>query len=146
MFASILVAIDDSACAQRALAIALDLALVHNAKLTVATVVDPVEACAPALDPYSAIVPFLEALTENAHRLIDEATVKAIAAGVPADGAVLEGPPVATLLELARRDRVDLIVIGSHGRRGVARFVAGSVAEGVTREAPCPTLIVHDIT
>ncbi len=146
MFASIVIALDGSDCAQRALAIALDLALVHKSRLTIATVVDPVEACAPAVDPMGSIQPFLEAMTEDAHRLIDDAGVKAIAAGVPADGLVLEGPPIATLLDLARRRHADLIVIGSHGRKGVSRFIAGSVAEGVTREAPCPTLIVHDTT
>jgi nucleotide-binding universal stress UspA family protein len=144
VFTSILLAIDDSECAQRALAIAIDMALVHKAKLTIANVVDPVEPSIVAVAPYNTAQPFLEALTENAHHLIDESTADAKAAGVLADGLILNGSPVATLVDLARREHVDLVVIGSHGRKGFSRLIAGSVAEGVTRELLCPTLIVHD--
>jgi nucleotide-binding universal stress UspA family protein len=144
VFASILVAVDDSECAQRALAIAIDVALARKAKLTIATVVDPVEASAAAMAPYTTVQPFLEALTENAHQLVDGSVATAKKAGVPADGLVLDGSPIATLVDLARRERVDLVVIGSHGRKGFSRLIAGSVAEGVTREVACPTLIVHD--
>ena len=144
MFTSILVAIDDSECAQRALAIAIGMALAHRSKLTIVTVVDPIEASAAAMDPYNTVQPFLEALTQNAHQLIDESTAKAKAAGASADGLVLDGPPVETIVGLARREHDDLVVIGSHGRKGLSRLIIGSVAEGVTREVSCPTLIVHD--
>ena len=44
------------------------------------------------------------------------------------------------ILALARRDRFDLIVMGTHGRKGIGHFVLGSVAEEVVRQAPCPVL------
>ena len=47
------------------------------------------------------------------------------------------------ILETVASVRPDLIVIGSHGRRGVSRFVLGSVAEEVVRRAPCPVLVVR---
>jgi nucleotide-binding universal stress UspA family protein len=52
------------------------------------------------------------------------------------------GRPADTLAEIPRREGVDLIVIGSHGRRGLERFFLGSVAERVLRLAECPVLVV----
>jgi nucleotide-binding universal stress UspA family protein len=54
----------------------------------------------------------------------------------------LRGAPAREILEFAKSKDVDLIVMASHGRTGLARLVMGSVAEEVTRKAPCPVLIV----
>jgi nucleotide-binding universal stress UspA family protein len=56
---------------------------------------------------------------------------------------VPEGPPAAEIVKAARRWQADLIVIGSHGRRGIRRALIGSVAEAVVRQAPCPVLVVR---
>ncbi len=52
------------------------------------------------------------------------------------------GQPVDQILALTRDEHVDLIVMGTHGRTGLARIVMGSVAEQVVRQAPCPVLMV----
>ena len=54
-----------------------------------------------------------------------------------------EGAPVPTLLETASERHVDLIVMGTLGRTGIAHLLIGSVAEGVVREAPCPVLTLR---
>jgi len=54
----------------------------------------------------------------------------------------LEGGPIHEIVAFAEREHIDLIVMGSHGRTGLARLLMGSVAEGVARRAPCPVLIV----
>jgi nucleotide-binding universal stress UspA family protein len=64
------------------------------------------------------------------------------AAHVPFEHHYLRGAPARTIIEFAESQRVDLIVMASHGRTGLARLVMGSVAEEVTRRAPCPVLIV----
>ena len=51
----------------------------------------------------------------------------------------------ATIVEYARTNAIDLIVIGTHGRRAFARLMMGSVAERVVRTAPCPVLTVHSL-
>ena len=51
--------------------------------------------------------------------------------------------PAATIVEYAGQERIDLIVIGTHGRGGVAHLLMGSVAERVVRTAPCPVLTVR---
>jgi nucleotide-binding universal stress UspA family protein len=53
-----------------------------------------------------------------------------------------EGDPAAEILRLAQEARVDLIVMGMHGRTGLGRLLMGSVAERVVRQAPCPVLTV----
>ncbi len=51
--------------------------------------------------------------------------------------------PIEQIIEHARRGRIDLIVMGTHGRTGLSHLVAGSVAESVLRRAPCPVLAVR---
>jgi nucleotide-binding universal stress UspA family protein len=53
-----------------------------------------------------------------------------------------EGDPATAILQIAEERRCDLVVMGSHGRTGLARLLMGSVAEKVLRNAPCPVLTV----
>lgn len=55
---------------------------------------------------------------------------------------IREGPVVPKLIEAAREFGADLIVIGTHGRRGISHLLMGSTAEGVLRQAPCPVLSI----
>lgn len=55
---------------------------------------------------------------------------------------VLVGEPADVILQQAKTQDVDLIILGSYGRSGISRLIMGSVAEAVTRKAPCPVLIV----
>ena len=56
---------------------------------------------------------------------------------------VCAGQPAAAIVEAAANRAVDLIVLGTHGRHGVAHLILGSVAERVVRTAPCPVLTVR---
>ena len=64
-------------------------------------------------------------------------------AGLKANGATLSGNAKDVVLELAREWPVDLIVVGSHGRRGFKRFLLGSVSEAVAMNAHCSVLVVR---
>lgn len=59
------------------------------------------------------------------------------------DCALLVGSPVPRILEFAQAHAFDLIVMGTHGRRTIARMLLGSVAESVVRTSPCPVLTVR---
>lgn len=67
---------------------------------------------------------------------------------VPTDPAVsfqhrlMIGSPATGILEMARRENVDMIVMSTHGRTGLTRLLMGSVAEEVVRKAECPVLVV----
>ena len=56
---------------------------------------------------------------------------------------VLIGDPVEEIVDYATKNNVGLIVIGTHGRKGLERILFGSVAEGVVKNAPCPVLSVN---
>jgi len=57
--------------------------------------------------------------------------------------AIVEGSPVKEIVRYARTQNVDLIVISTHGRTGLAHILMGSVAENIVRTAPCPVLTVR---
>jgi nucleotide-binding universal stress UspA family protein len=62
---------------------------------------------------------------------------------VPLEYVLAEGDPATAIIQMATERRCDLIVLGSHGRRGWRRLLEGSVAEQVVRRAPCPVLVVR---
>jgi nucleotide-binding universal stress UspA family protein len=63
--------------------------------------------------------------------------------GVTVRFLIWEGPPGESIVEAATSEQVDLVVVGSHGRGVVGRFLVGSVSEHVVRHAPCPVLVVR---
>ncbi len=72
--------------------------------------------------------------------LIDEEQI----AGIVADYVIYEGFPEECILDYAKRQEADIIIMGSHGRRGLKRMILGSVAEHVVRRSPCPVLVVKE--
>ncbi len=64
-------------------------------------------------------------------------------AGARAKALLLEGVPFDQIVRAAKRTRADLIVMGTHGRTGLPKFLMGSVAERVIPRAPCPVLTVR---
>jgi universal stress protein A len=65
-------------------------------------------------------------------------------AGIVADYVIYEGFPEECILDYAKRQEADVIIMGSHGRRGLKRMILGSVAEHVIRRSPCPVLVVKE--
>jgi nucleotide-binding universal stress UspA family protein len=80
---------------------------------------------------------------DQAHRVIGKAVGSANARGISAKGRVISGQPDDALIAAAQHQGADLIVLGSHGRRGLERFILGSIAEGVVRKSPLPVLVVR---
>ena len=78
-----------------------------------------------------------------AQKQMNRLLARARTARVRARGMLLEGVAHEAIVRAAKRQRADLIVIGTHGRTGVARFFLGSVAARVTATAPCPVLTVR---
>ena len=65
--------------------------------------------------------------------------------GVQAEGRVVTGYAAEEILALAEEEKVDMIVMGTHGRRGIDRILFGSVAEKVVKIAECPVLTVRPV-
>ena len=68
--------------------------------------------------------------------------IKPLDPSVPYEHRLVKGPPADAIVDLAKDEEVELIVMSSHGRTGLGRLLLGSVAEVVMRRAECPVLIV----
>ena len=84
----------------------------------------------------------VEDLVKKAKGFVAEVKKQADAAGVKAETFVAETEAYQAVSNLAREQKADMIVIGSHGRTGLRRLLMGSVAEKVIGHAPCPVLVV----
>lgn len=93
----------------------------------------------PANGPY-----IHDSLWHRRHKQVEQQLAKIVPRGKAAryEHHCLTGAPADELLAFAERTGVDLIVIGSHGRTGLTRLIAGSVAEQVMRRSKCPVLVV----
>jgi nucleotide-binding universal stress UspA family protein len=130
-FARILVAYDASEAAGAAFALALELSEPGKTEILLAHVLTGSFEDAPAA-------------RVAAQALLDAGVARARAAGLEAQTALLEGEPIESLLDLAQARGVSLIAVGTHGRRGLARLVFGSVAEGCVRAAAVPVVVVRE--
>lgn len=145
MYKHILVALDGSETASHALDVALQIGHESGAQLQPLYVIDvPVLAFdAPGFDP--SIIH--DAFAEESRRVVADASARMAQRGVAGTPRVIEvtppGEDVAHHILIAAGDaHADLIVMGTHGRRGVRRLVLGSVAERVLRGATCPVLMI----
>lgn len=140
---TIVVPIDFSPAAADAKEWAIDLARRYGASVVVAHVVEPV---AWPVSPEGLMLTPTDLVGPN-RRELDAALAAECAAieksGVAAQPVLLDGKPAAEIAALARRCEAELIVMGTHGRKGVSHALLGSVAEKVVRSAPCPVLTVR---
>jgi nucleotide-binding universal stress UspA family protein len=146
-YRKILVAVDGSSASAKGLREAIRLAKAERARLFILHVVDEYPALA-ALDGMVAApgVDLLPALREGGKRVLAKAQAVAARNGLKAKGILremLSGPAAYPIVREARKLRADLIVLGTHGRRGVRRMVLGSDAEQVVRTASVPVLLVR---
>lgn len=92
----------------------------------------------------------VEALREvnfaRAHDLVTRGTRLLVDAGHPVQSAITEGEPRTTIVAYAKHIQADVIVVGSHGRRGLRRLLLGSVSEYVARHAPCTVQIIRRLS
>ena len=147
MFRHVLVAIDGSDHARRALVEAIDLARTTNATLTVMTVVPKANAWAFGGGYYVPVN--LDELQRQAERNYERTLGAAIAAWVPDDmpvtGIVRRGAVAPTIVEQAVAGNHDLIVVGSRGRGELRSLLLGSVSHDVLQSSPVAVLVVHAI-
>jgi len=85
---------------------------------------------------------FAKEIEENASKSMDEFVDKN-SGGVEAEGVVRSGYPTAEILKLAHERQVDMIIMGTHGRKGIDKIVFGSVAEKVIKTSEIPVFTVR---
>jgi len=148
---NILVALDGSKAADKALDFALDLAEKYSANVVLLTVVDAVPVpltvyAAPDMQPVAPV--FMEKYVEELKTHHEKMLAKALKIAkkrkpsVQISTKLVEGRPAPTIIETAKAGAFDIIVMGSRGLGGIKEFFLGSVSHRVADEAPCPVLIV----
>ncbi len=83
------------------------------------------------------------AVRNSAQKQLDRLVDRARKAGAAARGLLLTGAAPAAIARAARKERADLVVVGTHGRTGLKRLLAGSVASRIVGTAPFPVLTVR---
>jgi nucleotide-binding universal stress UspA family protein len=150
MYANILMSTDGSDVAKRGITHGLALAKALNAKVTVVTVTEPLpvdygsghaSGWIPSQEEFDR---FESACKENAGKVLDEARGMAEQIGVSAE--LLHVPnahPATAIIETAKSRGCDLIVMASHGRRGLRKLFLGSQTSEVLVDGSVPVLVVH---
>jgi nucleotide-binding universal stress UspA family protein len=147
LYQRILVALDGSDCSELALRHAVRLAQTYRAKLRLLHVIDEVAFNVGQPDTPQE---FWRTVRAAGKDILGSAKARAAESGIAAQTKLLEIPTMGSLIrhvaevvvQEAVRDRADLVVIGTHGRRGLSRLILGSVAEGVLRGSPVPVLLI----
>jgi nucleotide-binding universal stress UspA family protein len=146
MFRKILVPLDGSSLAEKALPYATSLAEKYSAELILAQALSPLPVMPVGefgVLPYD-FGPIHAKEEERAIEYLSNAKEKLATQGIPARTAVIKGRSEAdAIVDLAGQEEVDLIVKTTHGRSGLSRWVYGGVATKVLQQAPCPVLLVR---
>jgi nucleotide-binding universal stress UspA family protein len=142
-FKRIILATDLSPASEPALKEAIGLAKENGAELLIAHAYQPptvVEAQSISAGVYEEWDQSIRAGVKSRLQKLVESAAKE---GVKAEPLILRGAPYEAIAEAARRKDADLVVLGTHGRKGVSRFFLGSVAARVISTAPCPVMTVR---
>jgi len=148
MYKKILVPVDGSHTSKLGLNEAIRLAKHHKARLRLIHVVD-VFIVTPALDSGRHVVDMQKSFRDYGRKILERAEALVRKHGLRADSVMFEivgGHAADIIVAQAKKWRAEIIVIGTHGRRGVRRLVMGSDAEQVVRASPVPVLLVRSKT
>jgi len=146
---SLLVPVDFSAGSDRAARWATDLAARFGASVTLLHVVelprglDPASLVNPGGSDTIAMVPIGEWAKDSAERRLARLARSLRFQGISVDHEIVQGAPVQSILADAEARHPDAIVMGTHGRTGLAHAFMGSVAERVVRAATCPVITLR---
>lgn len=146
MYQRIIVPVDGSETSNKALVAALQLARDAGGRVRLIHVLEDMTYLS-GYEPYGDYsAELLQVMREAGTKVLDDALAIAQSSGVEADSVLFE-PPGGRLAEVvaeaARQWKADLVVVGTHGRRGVGRLLLGSGAEQILRLAPVPVLVVR---
>lgn len=145
MYRKILVPLDGSPTSQRGLKEAIRLARDNRASLRFVHVLDETPALG-MMEEGVDLEPYLQDLAKRGRAILERAQRLAGKSAVAADAVMAEtagGGVADAILRAAKKWRADVIVMGTHGRRGLRHVVLGSEAERILRSSPVPVLLVR---
>ena len=139
MFAKILVGIDGSSSAERALKGAINLAARYKATLDAISIVEKMPRFASSISEAKMVQDRETEYFEDIHR---KAHLEAAKCSVEFKGNIMPGHEVTTMLDFARTNKFDLLIIGKQGLSTKGTKRAGTTARALAEDAPCPILII----
>ncbi len=148
----ILVPLDNSKYSERALAEAITLGKKFNSKIYLLTVVDasPIEPYGMSLSSlkvtqiHNTTQELVNSAYETAHFILEQKSFECQKAGVDVESKVSTGRAAESILEFAKKNDIDLIVMGSKGLGGIKKIKAlGSVSRKISENATCPVMLIH---
>lgn len=146
MYERILVPVDGSSTSMRGVDEAIRLAGMSHGRLRLVHVIDELSYALAMDSAWGAAVNWVEVLHEQGARLLEEATARVRAAGVEVEAVLFEsfgGTLDEQVIKEVSDWKADVVVLGTHGRRGIRRAVFGSGAERILRQAPVPVLLIR---
>jgi universal stress protein A len=140
----ILVPVDFDVCTSPTVRFAAELAEKFGAELILLNVVQDVslamaDAVMPTPAPVSELTQLMDAAKSGLANLVNTEKLSRFHPRLE----VRVGSPAGEIIAAASELKVDLVCIGTHGRRGIVHLILGSVAEKVVRQAPCPVLTIR---
>lgn len=146
MYQRILVPVDGSECADRGLSEAMSMARLTGGRLRLVHVIDEPFAALGSAGAIGASADLISLAREAAQQILADASAKVRSAGIAVDSVLLDtfdGRLCDLIVDEAKRSSSELLVLGTHGRRGASRFLLGSDAEQIVRVSPVPVLLVR---
>lgn len=134
---------DFSEGASNALSYAVDLAEHYNARLYILHVVYDIQRAAGFNIPHISSDELYDELKDWAAKELEKSSIEETRGLSNIEKVVVQGIPYEEIVDFAKKEKIDMIVIGTYGRSGLERFIYGSTAERVVRIAPCPVVTVR---
>ncbi len=142
VYSKILVCVENSPCANKALSHACEIAKNSDSQLFLIYVVyNPASGLGLGISLIDRGV-FVKMFREHGKKVLKKASELAAKNGVKAKTIMKEGNVANEIIKFTKKERIDLIAIGSRGLSRLPRFVLGSISNKIANYAPCPVLIV----
>ena len=145
MFKHLLVPVDGSSTSRQSIEKAIAIAEAFKSEVTVIYVIDPYAFTGVGTDFSYGQAEYLSAATAEANEAIEAAKKAFLEHGISVTASIVEGHAIYRgILETAESVKADLLIMGSHGRRGLEKLVLGSVTAQVLSHAHLPVLVVRE--
>jgi len=140
---SILFPTDFSEGASQALKYATDMAKKYGAKLHIVHIIYDIAKASGWYVPHRSVDEMYKEIQDGAKKELEKFGVEELSGLKNLERSVLTGVPHEEIMNFAKKNKIDLIIMGTHGRSGIDRILFGSTAAQVVRYAPCPVLTVR---
>ncbi len=140
---NILFPTDFSDGSAQALAYAVDMAKRYGAKLHVVHIIYDVAKATGWYVPHVSVNQMYDEIKQGAQKEIERFGVEELSGLKDIERSVITGVPHEEIINFVKKNKIDMIIMGTHGRKGIDRILFGSTAAQVVRFAPCPVLTVR---